>query len=136
MGFKDLFIMFKSDTSSKFKCSVILSLLAFLVMLMAFTHAYISVNQEYTYILDNHLTIIYLSFLAGILAFFIRNYAKHKFFKGTFMIFVKIIVLLIAAYFLYVLNFQRLIFPFLYINDRLYILANLVSITFIKLILG
>jgi hypothetical protein len=136
MVFKDLFVMFKTDTSKKFKFSVILSLVAFAVMLITFTHAYISVNQEYTYILDSHLTIIYLSFLAGILAFFIRNYSKHKFFKGTFRIFLKIIVLLIAAYFLYVLNFQSLILPFLYINDTLYILATAVSITFIKLILG
>jgi hypothetical protein len=136
MGFKDLFIMFKTDTSKKFKFSVILSIIAFVVMLATFTHGYLSVNQEYTYVLDSHLTIIYLSFLAGVLAFFIRNYSKHKFFKGSFLIFIKIIVLLIAAYFLYVLNLQRLILPFLYINDTLFILANAVSITFIKLILG
>ncbi|BCR36644.1 hypothetical protein [Mariniplasma anaerobium] len=136
MGFKDLFTMFKTDTSKKFKFSVILSLVAFVVMLIVFMQGYISVNQEYTYNLDNHMTIIYLSFVAGMLAFMIRNYSKHRFFKGTFLILVKIIVLLIAAYFLYVLNFQRLILPFLYINDTLFILANAVSITFIKLILG
>jgi hypothetical protein len=136
MGFKDLLVMFKTDTSRKFKFGVILSLFSFLVMLVVFTQGYISVNQEYTYSLDNHLTIIYLSFVAGMFGFFIRNYAKHKFFKGTFKILIKFIILLIAAYFLYVLEFQKLILPLNYINDTLFILATLVSVTFIKLILG
>ena len=136
MRFKDLFIIFKTNTSKKFKFSVILSLLSFLLMVIVFAHGYLATNQEYTYILDNHLTIIYLSFVTGMLMFIIRNYSKHRFFKGTLMILVKVIILLIAAYFLYVLNFQRLVLPFLYINDTLFVLANMVSITFIKLILG
>jgi len=136
MTFKDFFIMFKTETSKKFKFSVLLSLVSFTVMLVVFIQGYLSVNQDYTYSLDSHLTIIYLSFVTGILAFIIRNYSKHRFLKGTFFILFKVIIILVAAFFLYVLNFQTLILPFLYINDRLFVLANFVTLTFIKLILG
>ncbi|MCD4827312.1 MAG: hypothetical protein K8Q99_06000 [Acholeplasmataceae bacterium] len=136
MGFKDLFVMFKTDTTKKFKVSVIVSIVLFIVMIVTFLHGFLSVRSNYVYDLNTHITIMYFSFLGGIIAFMVRNFSKHKFFKGLGLILLKVFVLLIAAYILYALALQTLIIPDLYINDTLFILATLISITIIKLILG
>ena len=136
MGFRDLFIMFKTNTTKKFKVSVIVSIVLFIFMIGVLFHAFVSVRQNYIYELNTHITFMYFPMIGGVIAFMVRNFSKHKFLKGLGLIILKVVILLIASVLLYALGFQTLIFPNLYINDTLFVLATLVSITFIKLILG
>lgn len=135
MIFKDLSIIFKTETTKKFKFSVIVSLLSFLIMLLVFVHGYLRVKQESSYMLTYHFYFILGLFAIGIFTFIIRNYSKHGFVKGSFFLLLKTIVLLISAYALFLMNMQALILPFLYIKNLLYYSSILISITFIKLII-
>lgn len=136
MGFKDLFIMFKTDTSKKFKFSVILSIVLYIAMIFIFFHGYLKIKQLFTYSLLTHLVILGVLFVIGLIAFIVRNYSKHKFLKGTFFIILKLFVLIVFFFLLYIIGFQLWIFPRLYVTRSVFEMATMVSLTFIKLILG
>lgn len=136
MGFKDLFIMFKTDTSKKFKISVILSIFLYIAMVLVFFDGYIKIKQSHTFYLWTHIVIMGTLFAIGMISFIIRNYSKHRFFKGSLLILFKLIAIVLFFFLLYIIGLQLFIFLKLYVTRAVFEMATMLSLTFVKLILG
>lgn len=140
MGIKDIKELFNPERSIKFRTSVIISYVAFIVMLLLYSHVVFNMRQNNVIDLSSHVITIYIMFAIGIITFMIRNIVMHKAAKGIMYILLKLFVLFFFALLLYVMQLQTLllyyIVPGLPTSDILLVIGTLVSLTLVKLIVG
>jgi hypothetical protein len=140
MGTSDLKALFKHDRSATFKTSVIISYIAFIVIVLFYSHAVMNIRNNNVIDLSLHINTIYVMFFVGIISFMIRNFSKHKFLKGLFYIILKLFVLLIVAFLLYGMQLQviliQFIVPSITRSDGLLVMGTLATTSLVKLILG
>ncbi len=116
MGFKDIKSLFDKQVSRWFKFNVILSFLAFIGVITIFIIGYRSRVADANFELQPFVRLSLALFVVQIFTLFGRNFSKHKFIKAFLFIVLKLFVLFIFFFILYVFKLQELIYPTIYIT--------------------